>query len=117
MRSKASPYEVRCFRCDVSFPVETRSCMHCGGAITRAHAIESFDTAPWEESASAYSPEPIEPSGDSVFVLPEFNSDEREAAAPEESTSIGRSIIRGLGGFVWVILLIGFTLVRNCGGD
>jgi ribosomal protein L37E len=117
MLSKASPYEVRCFRCDVSFPVETRTCMHCGGAITRDHAIEFKIADRWKESSPGYTPEPIEPADDSLFTLPEYGSDEGEASLTEKSTSIGRSIIRGLGGFVWVILLIGFTLVRNCGGD
>ncbi|MFP6655183.1 MAG: hypothetical protein VCB25_06120 [Myxococcota bacterium] len=118
MQSKASPYEVRCFRCDVSFPVETRICMHCGGAIARAHVARLLGTEAWQESsAAAYSPEPIEPPDGSLFTLPKFDSSEREVPLSEEPTSTGRSLIRGLGGFVWVILLIGFTLMRNCGGD
>ena len=35
-RGKASPYEVRCPRCDVSFPVETTTCIHCGGPTGEA---------------------------------------------------------------------------------
>jgi hypothetical protein len=31
-----SPYEVNCTRCRVSFPVGTRSCLHCGQPIGRA---------------------------------------------------------------------------------
>ena len=30
-----NPYEVRCTRCSVSFPVGTRVCMHCGQPIGR----------------------------------------------------------------------------------
>jgi len=64
------------------------------------------------------SPGPAEHDADSFFNLPEFSSDEREIEEPDEGpVSIGRSIIRGLGGFIWVIVLIGFTLARNCGGD
>jgi len=37
MRSSppASPYEVNCARCRVSFPVGTRTCIHCGQPIRR----------------------------------------------------------------------------------
>ena len=64
------------------------------------------------------SPGPAEHDTNSFFDLPEFSSDEREIEELDEGpVSIGRSIIRGLGGFIWVIVLIGFTLARNCGGD
>ena len=36
---KSSPYEVRCLRCDVSFPVETKVCLHCGGRTSNAGAL------------------------------------------------------------------------------
>jgi hypothetical protein len=28
-----TPYEVYCFRCRVTFPVEARQCLHCGGPL------------------------------------------------------------------------------------
>ena len=28
-----TPYEVYCFRCRVTFPVEARRCLHCGGPL------------------------------------------------------------------------------------
>jgi hypothetical protein len=28
-----TPYEVYCFRCRVTFPVEARRCLHCGGTV------------------------------------------------------------------------------------
>jgi hypothetical protein len=63
-------------------------------------------------------PGPAEHDDESGFRLPEFNSDEREIdESGEAPTSIGRTMIRGLGGLIWVIVLIGFTLARNCGGD
>lgn len=69
-------------------------------------------------SMSMPSPGPADQDTDSFFQLPEFSSDEREIEeSDEEPTSVGRAIIRGLGGFIWVIVLIGFTLARNCGGD
>ena len=30
-----TPYEVFCPRCQVSFPVETRKCIHCGGRLAK----------------------------------------------------------------------------------
>jgi hypothetical protein len=33
VESTESPYEVRCERCRVTFPVGTRRCVHCGGRI------------------------------------------------------------------------------------
>ena len=42
---------------------------------------------------------------------------DRELEMSDEPSSVGRSLIRSLGGLVWVIVLIGFTLARNCGGE
>lgn len=65
-------------------------------------------------------PGSTEPKSDSLFQLPDFSSTDREIPVEDEPTSpisIGRSLVKGLGGFVWIIVLIGFTLVRNCGGE
>lgn len=35
------PYEVRCPSCNVSFPPETRRCLHCGERTVRPHADEA----------------------------------------------------------------------------
>jgi hypothetical protein len=64
--------------------------------------------------------EPVEPVAESRFPFGdqgfgEDQSNERELEAPEEAPGIGRSLIRSLGGFVWVILFIGFSLARSCG--
>lgn len=109
--------------------------MHCGGKTVHADHVESLesivsqDYEPVGPSSSGStigaidrtglpSPGPAKQSTDSLFSLPEFGSDGREIEESEEgSKSIGQTIIRGLGGFVWVIVLIGFTLARNCGGD
>ncbi len=64
------------------------------------------------------SPGPADQDEQSFFQLPEFGSQEREIEQTDEApTSFVRTIIRGLGGFIWVIVLIAFTLARNCGGD
>jgi hypothetical protein len=105
--------------------------LHCGGKTLRGaesaaveaivgSAYESFGKTTAESSGvqeSSPFPESEEQSGDSLFRLPEFRSDDREIEMAEEPKSIGKSLIQGLGGFVWIIVLIGFTLVRNCGGE
>ena len=132
MKSSASTFEVRCAHCDVTFPIETRRCIHCGRAIhprdqagVLASIADSGRESGWESGwsgresgwesggesdleTSARSPKPIDVMS---------NQDEQDGEVPDEPASIGRSIIRSLGGFIWVIVLIGFTLARNCGGD
>jgi len=128
MKSSASIFEVRCAHCDVTFPVETRRCIHCGRAIHRRDQLgvltsiaDSGTESGWESGWSgresggesdletgARSPKPIDVMSNQV---------EQEGEVPDEPASIGRSIIRSLGGFIWVIVLIGFTLARNCGGN
>ncbi|HEY8155225.1 MAG TPA: hypothetical protein VII72_13950 [Myxococcota bacterium] len=61
-----NPYEVYCTRCNVSFPVGTRVCMHCGQPIGRAASAPRalggpgpFDEEPAEEPPArsvAFSP-------------------------------------------------------------
>ena len=141
----ASPYEVRCPRCEVSFPVETKTCMHCGGPTGAPGQILSENpvlssTAPnrvedFQMGGVAGSVEPthapIEPSEESPFSHGDaFDEDtysearkKRQSGAEaggqvlaeeEEQTSTGRSLLNSLGGVIWVLLLIGFSLVRSC---
>ncbi len=109
MESPTKIYEVRCPRCDVSFPVETRRCTHCGGPTGRADQILTID------SIGATGEMPVEIFVEPTSAMPEL--DEHGLEVAEEPKSPVRSLIRSLGGFVWVIVLIGFTLARNCGGN
>jgi hypothetical protein len=132
MRSKPPAYEVRCPRCDVSFPAETRTCFHCGGptgppsffgsdAFEASLASSDYGTS-GPTTAEAYGSMrdkmPIEPSGESPFSLgggfedDRANERELEAEAPERS--ILGSLVQSLGGIIWVLLLIGFSLARSC---
>ena len=104
-----SPYEVRCPRCDVSFPVETRECLHCGGHT------ESPERVAILESLLQSSTAPTDEFLDPMQVIPD--QEERELDTSDKPSSIGRTLIRSLGGLIWVIVLIGFTLARNCGGE
>jgi hypothetical protein len=104
-----SPYEVRCPRCDVTFPIETKRCMHCGGPTGHLGQISVL------ESITAPDDAPFEIFPDPTSATP--GPEEREGEADEGPMSVGRSLIRSLGGFVWIIVLIGFTLSRSCGGE
>jgi hypothetical protein len=128
MRSERAHYEVRCPHCDVSFPVETRTCIHCGGKTVAASEAPSvsmgalpvfefdsdFDRS--DESPLAF------PAGESTG---EFDSMQPATASSErleggevdsEAPSVGRSILGSVGSLVWIALLIAFSLSsRMCG--
>lgn len=113
LESPTKVYEVRCSRCDVSFPVETRRCTHCGGPTGgptgRADQILATD------SIGAMGEMPVQIFSDPTSAMPEL--DERGLEVAEESKSPIRTLLRSLGGFVWIIVIIGFTLAKNCGGN
>jgi hypothetical protein len=138
--AERSAYEAQCPRCAVTFPVETRKCLHCGGPTgpslhsATSSGDQSYGFATQPEAHGPHHPgiayggsrhedyanEPIEPVAESPFSFGdqgfgEDQSNERELEAPEEAPGIGRSLIRSLGGFIWVILFIGFSLARSCG--
>jgi hypothetical protein len=141
-RSKASPYEVRCAECDVSFPPETRVCVHCGRPTgTPSFFGESsgdlFDSmgSSAESSDSPFQVEHVEPSGHDPYSIGHAEDAgstgstgnvsapsprptyEGEAEQSEGSESIGQSLLRSLGSVIWVVLLIGFSLYRSCGNE
>jgi hypothetical protein len=109
MKFSTAPFEVRCAHCNVSFPVESRVCVHCGRAIhsrDEGGVLEPIVESGWEGVGE--SPDPIDVMSNPV---------EREVEVSDKPSSTGRSLIRSLGGFIWVIVLIGFTLARTCGGE
>lgn len=77
-----------------------------------------LDLSDWSTSAAAAAE-----MSDRSRVLPD--QDERLIESPgepagessDEPSSMGRTLIRSLGGVVWIVMLIGFTLARNCGSD
>ncbi len=110
MRGKGSPYEVRCLRCDVSFPVETRRCVHCGGPTSASDSppeigIETGSPLPWTRPRETAAGAPGETH------IPEAGPLE----VPEETPpSLGSTLLRTFGSLFWVIALIGFSIVRSC---
>jgi hypothetical protein len=82
-----TPYEVYCYECRVTFPVGTRSCLHCGRPIGVPAASRMLNP-----------------------MLPAGAGDAAEAADPLSSA-------RRFGGLsLWVLLAIGAALTRLCGG-
>lgn len=121
MRTHGSSYEVRCLRCDVSFPVETRRCIHCGGATSASSAgigvggwaepIESTAggmTTPTSSGSTSPGPIPTVPSPLGGSDEPDMPSD----AGPQQG--VGAALLRSFGSLFWIIALIGFSFARSC---
>ncbi len=85
-QSSTNPYEVHCHRCEVTFPVGTKNCVHCGGRISRdrgrlPEAVMNFAGA-------------VEPAGE-----------ESQRSSPFSPIAL-----------VWVVILVGGTIYRACAG-
>ncbi len=85
---QTTAYEVYCQRCRVTFPVGTRTCLHCGGRLARERATPAR-----------------------LAPVPEFDP---EAVLAEDDVPVRR----GLSPFtaIWVLLAIAATLYRACSG-
>jgi len=140
-RSGAQAYEVRCPRCDVTFPAETRKCFHCGGPTGQpsffAEETPEVKLASSSPSSSDYGTSgptsieaygsrqgnaPIEPRAESPFslgdslggVFEDDRANERELEMESPARSMLGTLVQSLGGIIWVLLLIGFSLARSC---
>jgi hypothetical protein len=82
----ANPYEVYCTRCSVSFPVGTRTCVHCGQPIGRPIALSR----------------PLEAPG----PLDEDPPEELSTRALKFSPMT----------FVWLLAAVGTVIYRSCHG-
>jgi hypothetical protein len=115
MISKPSLYEVRCPRCDVSFPPETKKCIHCGGPTTEKGAATLAHWEPRDLSRStAVEASPIEPEPSPIFSI-EMAQSEAQPEDPETDSSLLRTLLRSFGSLIWIILLVAFTMARSCG--
>jgi hypothetical protein len=110
MRGKGSPYEVRCPRCDVSFPVETRRCIHCGGPTSASESPPPIEFATGSPLPRTRPQEPPD-GGSGKTSIPEGGPLEDSEEAPP---SVGSSLLRTFGSLFWVIALIGFSIMRSC---
>ncbi len=95
-----APFEVYCDRCRVSFPVETRRCVHCGGP-----------TGPTRDGLPA--------GGLRVGRAPAQAPPGVEAGAEEgdELEALGRA--RGFSPLtlLWIALIVGGYAMRSCSGQ
>ena len=82
-------YEITCPRCKVTFPPETRTCIHCGGPVGRRFTIGQRAEAPADV----------------------VRDDELDA----ESAS-GSNAIRWLVRSPLILLVIVFSILRACSG-
>jgi len=123
-QSGAGPvYEVRCPQCNVSFPVETKHCFHCGGATGRSSAFVSVDPEGESSMAKVFTSDSPVQIGEGPLAASEHRGSRSAAEWPsevgveqqDESPSFVKSILRSFGGFVWIALLIAFSLARSCG--
>ncbi len=88
--SESPKVEVRCYRCDVSFPIGTKVCLHCGGR-TGAPPVLSL---------------PVE-------------LQEQDGIDPEDLIQEGvskRSPLRLAVGGIWLLLALVGSLFRACTG-
>lgn len=122
-RHAPTPYEVRCPACDVSFPVETRRCIHCGGPTSAARApsasvIDPAGMPPWVRTSEEGSgpPDPYDGSGSSgTAQIPGAGNAESVEAPEEAPSSLASTLLRTFGSLFWVIALVAFSILRNCG--
>jgi len=85
-----NPYEVYCYQCNVSAPVGTRRCLHCGGRLSGMR--EQQQQSALKEMLKA-----------------EFAHADEDGA--ELATSIGSAAPKIA---LWILLLIGGFLYRLC---
>jgi hypothetical protein len=105
--SQTTRFEVRCPSCDVSFPVGTRRCVHCGGRMSKSlgkgsGGLRSQEPARTQEVRGSRSPIDYD-GGESPF-------DEAEDEVVEQRGSILRRSLT----LVWVVILIGISVIRAC---
>jgi hypothetical protein len=86
---QTSPYEVVCPRCDVTFPIETRHCIHCGGPVGRGRGLLAAVTA------ASSSPAP-------------------ETAEVESDDDLPRRTPFSLMSLLWLVLIVGGAAYRAC---
>jgi hypothetical protein len=85
-----NPYEVYCYRCNVTAAVGTRRCVHCGEPLSRGEQ---------------------DPRRAALAALIGVDVSEADEGVEEEPPSIG-SVAPKIA--VWVLLLIGGFLYRFC---
>jgi len=113
----ASEYEVRCPRCGVSFPPETKKCVHCGARTRRDGAGGRAETSVTDrtELGSVFDRGRFSLSEHDMGAQARPRAFDAEPEEPEEAEGIGRGgVVRALVTLVWILLAVGFSLLRTC---
>jgi len=93
--AKEVQYEVWCSQCNVSFPVGTRRCIHCGAP-----------TGP--------RPEGVRHTGMRDAALDPVSLGQYDEEVEQEAEASRGGLFRILSNVVWVLIFLGFWLVRAC---
>lgn len=105
-------YEVRCPRCDVSFPTGTKRCIHCGGRTARSgsRGLEGPATRAERALARAAAARETElhPEGGRSAQPISFEPDE------EELQDRRPGLVRSAVTLLWVLLAVAFSIIRAC---
>lgn len=101
-RRETVHYEVRCPTCNVSFPVGTKRCLHCG---TRT-------AAPGEGPLPSLRPDAMEQPD----RYPEFEPDPLDNELLEEAEGRSRSPFRLGMSSIWILLALIGSAYRVCSG-
>jgi hypothetical protein len=96
-------FEVRCHRCNVSFPIGTKVCLHCGGRTGEPAAPVLLS------EIRALS----RPDGDGAPLLSQ-DGELAEAPAGDEAEPGRRSLFGTAMSLFWVLLLVGGYFFRSC---
>jgi len=105
---KLSHYEVRCPRCNVSFAPETRVCIHCGGRTVGSGKGR-------RRGARMGLPDGGAQSEDDVFIFQSADGAEPfPSEVGDEAEAPRAGFLRTAITIVWVLLAIGFSLMRAC---
>lgn len=106
-----SRYETRCPSCKVTFPVETKVCIHCGGR-TGPSMVRLPDPSPDREGAKDTE------SIVDILRRRQQSADpsriEAEVSVEDEEEQVRPSRMRSLMTLIWVVLAIGISVVRAC---
>lgn len=101
-------FEVRCPSCDVSFPLRTRRCIHCGGRTGPGRVGD--DSPAVYVAEDEYHDVYAQTAQTEVAELDPLRGREEEPRAK------GRGRMNAGISLVWILMAVAFSIMRACGG-
>jgi hypothetical protein len=109
--AQTTRFEVRCPSCNVSFPVGTKRCVHCGARTSSD--VESAAQSLRSRIAAAQQSEEPQPWVPAEHA--EHAGDESPFDEVDDESHVPRpSLLRRSLTLIWVLVLVGFSLIRAC---